>query len=162
MNIVIDTNIICNSCNGSCNLYMDSIFVLAEILQKQSLFLSLDTNNKLRTEYKNTTNRLSSSEFFQKWFVNMETQMKISYIFVQNKKGIENKLDNLGFHSEIDRLIVHLALESSPSYIATEDSDFGKGPRGKEHVEALNYLNNDLNITVHDTKQALNFLRNNL
>lgn len=155
MRVVIDTNIICNSCN-TC---IDSIHVLAEILYNPFLFLSLDNENKLEFEYRNTANRQERSEFFIKWFKNMEEQGKISYLFVRTKKSIETNLTKLSFHGEVDKLVVYLALESTPSYIATEDSDFGKGSRGEEHSDVLDYLNKELNIIVHDTREALEYLR---
>ena len=45
-------------------------------------------------------------------------------------------------------------------YIITEDSDFGKGDteKAEHHADVLHYLTNQMQLTVHDAKDALSIL----
>ncbi len=62
------------------------------------------------------------------------------------------------FTGEVDRILVLLALEArNDRYIITEDSDFGKGEteKAEQHADVLHDLTNQLQLTVHDAKEAL-------
>jgi hypothetical protein len=88
----------------------------------------------------------------------------IHYVFVdldRNYKKISEKLTDMGFTGEVDRILVALALDKgNDQYIITEDSDFGKGDteKAKEHNDVLHYLTNQLQLTVHDANEALSNL----
>ena len=79
----------------------------------------------------------------------------------RNYKKISETLVDMDFTGEVDRIIVALALETrNDRYIITEDSDFGKGDteKAEQHADVLQYLTNQLQLTVHGANEALSFL----
>ena len=111
--------------------------------------------------------RISVLRAFPSYFATSLMKKKengINYLFVdldRNYKKISKTLIGMGFTGEVDRIIVALALETrNDRYIITEDSDFGKGDteKAKEHKDVLDYLTNQLQLTVHDANESLSSL----
>ena len=163
MNIALDTNIICNACDSN-DPNMGCVGVMARILHDASHGILHDTGGKLLNEYRNNAGEY---RFFIKWYHEMKKKENgIHYLFVdldRNYRKISETLTGMGFTGEVDRILVALALETrndNDRYIITEDSDFGKGDteKAKEHNDVLQYLTNQLQLTVHDANEALSNL----
>lgn len=148
MYIVIDTNIIFHACEFD----MSALNLLTGILNNDNLKIGFDVENKLISEYRQNA---GDYEFFLKWFQKIENSYKLSYLYVKLDSKIDENLTNLEFNGEVDKIVVALALNSKLKHIVTEDSDFGKGPRGDEHIDVLNYLKDDLFLKVHDATEAV-------
>jgi len=136
--------------------------VITRILYDANHGIVHDTDGKLLNEYRN---KAGGYGFFQKWYQEMEKKENgVHYLFVdldRNYKKISGTLVDMDFTGEVDRIIVALALVArNDRYIITEDSDFGKGDteKAKEHDDVLQYLTNQLQLTVHDAGEALSFL----
>ncbi len=154
MKIALDTNIICKACDYN----LDCMHVMLKILSGSSHKILHDNENKVRGEYWKNAREY---EFFEKWYKEMETGYKISYSPATPNKRIMDTLDEMDFTGEVDRILVALALETRDArYIITEDSDFGKGEteKAEQHADVLHYLTNQLQLTVHDAKEALSIL----
>ena len=158
MKIALDTNIICKACDYN----WDCIGVLSRIRDDANHGILHDTGKKLSSEYRRNA---GGRELFEKWYTVMGSKENgIHYLSIdpdRNYKKISETLIGMGFAGEVDRIIVALALVArNDRYIITEDSDFGKGDteKAKEHDDVLQYLTNQLQLTVHDAGEALSFL----
>lgn len=158
LKVVLDTNIICSLCRGETEV----TYITSTLLYNSPLQISLDSGGILQGEYQKNVRKAQSSEYYQKWFQQMEAGSKIFYCFSPSlTKNIDENLTRLKFTGKEDKVIVALALNSGLKYIVTEDSDFGKGTKGKEHLDAYNYLSNSLGITIHDKREAVErFIKN--
>ena len=161
MKIALDTNIICKACDLN-DPNMGCVGVMTKILHDAHHAILHDTDGKLIDEYRNNAGEY---KFFIKWYHEMKKKENgINYLFVdldRNYKKISETLIGMGFTGEVDRILVALALETrNDRYIITEDSDFGKGDteKAKEHSNVLDYLTNQLQLTVHDANEALSSL----
>ena len=149
---VIDTNII----HLACKMNMSAIHLLTGFLEHDDLKIGLDNERKLLSEYRK---KLEEDEFYKKWIQDMEQANKLRYLYVKLNSRIDEKLVNLKFNGKVDKIVVALAIYSKLNHIVTEDSDFGKGPRGDEHIDVFNYLNGDLSLNVHDVAEAVEYLK---
>jgi hypothetical protein len=136
--------------------------VLTRILHDANHGILHDTDGKLLNEYRN---KAGGYGFFQKWYQEIEKKENgIHYLFAnldRNYRKISETLVDMGFTGEVDRIIVALALETrNDRYIITEDSDFGKGDteKAEQNAKVLQYLTNQLELSVHDAGEALSFL----
>ncbi len=159
--IALDTNIICKACDLN-DPNMGCVGVMTKILHDADHGILHDTDGKLLNEYRNNAGEY---RFFIKWYHEMKKKENgIHYLFVdldRNYRKISETLVDMGFTGEVDRILVALALETRDDrYIITEDSDFGKGDteKAKEHNDVLHHLTNQLQLTVHDSNEALSFL----
>lgn len=160
MKIALDTNIICKACDHD----WDCIGVMSRIRDDANHGILHDTGNKLSNEY---WRNARGCELFEKWYTAMGSKENgIHYLLIdldRNYRKTSKTLVDMGFTGEVDRILVALALETrndNDRYIITEDSDFGKGDDRKadEHKDVLQYLTNQLQLTVHDAKEALSTL----
>lgn len=161
MEIALDTNIICKACDLD-DPNIDCMGVLTRILHDANHGILHDTDGKLLNEYRN---KAGGYGFFQKWYQEIEKKENgIHYLFAnldRNYRKISETLVDMGFTGEVDRIIVALALETrNDRYIITEDSDFGKGDteKAEQNAKVLQYLTNQLELSVHDAGEALSFL----
>ena len=156
--IALDTNIICKACDYN----WDCIGVLSRIRDDANHGILHDVGGKLPNEYQNNA---GGYEFFRNWYQEMERKENgIHYVFVdldRNYGKISKTLTDMDFTGEVDRILVALALDKrNDQYSITEDSDFGKGDteKAKEHADVLQYLTNQLQLTVYDAGGALSIL----
>ena len=157
MKIALDTNIICKACDYN----WDCIGVLSRIRDDANHGILHDTGKRLSSEYRRNA---GGRELFEKWYTVMGSKENgIHYISIdldRNCKKISETLIGMGFTGEVDRILVALALETrndNDRYIITEDSDFGKGDTAKaeQNAHVLHYLTDELQLTVHDAREAL-------
>lgn len=153
MRIVIDTNILVNGIRLSSTNHL-AVIHLIYIFEH---YLTIDHEGNLLREY---IDNVGGLPIFEKWFKEM-TNLNLVYMTSGRLSNrITDELTGLKLHEPEDRLLVALALKGD-KYVITEDSDFGKGvaDRSKDHASVLTYLSEDLGLTVHDSEEALVFIR---
>jgi AAA+ ATPase superfamily predicted ATPase len=151
MNVVLDTNILCKAAEHE----LDYLEVMIQIRRHQHS-LTLDHANLLYNEY----NRyVKDDPFFQKWYQEILREQRIYYCSHNIPGRAKRKLIEMGFHGEIDLVVVGLAINSD-KYIIVEDSDFGKGheQRAAENRHILEYFNINLGLLVHNANEAVTHL----
>ncbi|MED2784822.1 hypothetical protein P4257_22565 [Bacillus thuringiensis] len=122
--------------------------------------LAIDYDNKIIEEF---NDNLKDSIPYQKWIQSMYTNNQVVYKDGKLDRKIKGKLNSLGFHEPEDQIFVAVALQSQKT-IVTEDSDYGKGamPKAIEKKPVLDYMNTQLGMTVLDSEEGLEFVKNNL
>lgn len=146
--VVIDTNILVKA---FCDDEVDHRCVTSSIVSKK-LGLALDHAGRIFKEYdKNVGKTLG----FKKWWVRLKQIEAFKYFSSQLKDRDRSKLELLGCHEDSDHIFLAVAYNADRILI-TEDSDFGKGPKGNHppHSQALHYIQTTMGIIVMDAKQA--------
>ncbi|OOZ99817.1 hypothetical protein BHL51_12875 [Bacillus cereus] len=122
--------------------------------------LAIDYDSKIIDEF---NDNLKNSPPYQKWIQSMYANNQVVYKNGKLDRKIKEKLNSLGFHEPEDQIFVAVALQSQKT-IVTEDSDYGKGdmPKAIEKKPVLDYMNTQLGMTVLDSEEGLEFVKNNL
>lgn len=154
MRVTIDTNILVTAFLEHSWDHL-SVTVLVRTIGSK---VCLDSGSRILTEYRN---KLAELELFQKWYTEVSPQFE--WYSGKLPKRHANFLSNHGCHEPSDHVFIAVAHRSG-KVLFTEDSDMGKGPRGKDppHDQALAYLEGTLGLTVCDAKEALYFLSRQL
>lgn len=146
--VVIDTNILVKA---FCDDEVDHRCVASSIASKK-LRLALDYGEGICKEYRNNVGK---KQGFEKWWVRLHQIRAFDYFSGQLKNQYRSKLKSLGCHEDSDHIFLAVAYNADRILI-TEDSDFGKGPKGNHppHSQALHYIQTTMGIIVMDAKQA--------
>lgn len=153
MNITVDTNILVIAFIEN---EVDYLSLVYQIVQ-DDLHICHDHQGEIIKEY---TRNLKSSKAFRKWYKRLNQNKTIYYCSSNMNKKFIKDLTALGCHEPSDHVFLGVAVNSD-KILVTEDSDFGKGPKGDEipHCKALEYLSNHLSIRVYDATEACEFLK---
>lgn len=151
MRVTIDTNILVNAF-GEC---LGDYSSVTRLVQTTGDGICLDFGYCILGEYENN---LSEVELFRKWYGEVSPQFEWHSGRLSNKHA--KFLSNCGCHEPSDHVFIAVAYRCG-KILFTEDSDMGKGPKGKEHPhpQALAYLEGELGLTVCDVKEALLMLK---
>jgi predicted nucleic acid-binding protein len=155
MKIVIDTNILVNAFveNEPIHTLVVHGLLLTPFLTNQ---LCLDVENVIKDEYENNVGTLNS---FRKWYLRVREEKKVYFVSHKLNRKDKDCLSGYGCHEATDHAFVGVAFNSDKILIS-EDSDFGKGPKGNTHphIEALAYLQSDMQMHIFDAKEAIDAL----
>jgi hypothetical protein len=115
-----------------------------------------DHRSLILHEYKHNVGSLLA---FRKWYQRLCQLQAIYYCCGKLPEKHRGALTRLGCHEPPDHVFIAVAYYSG-KVLFTEDSDMGKGPRGKcpPHDQALAYLEGTLGLTVCDVGEALDLL----
>lgn len=151
MRVTIDTNILANAFR---ELSWDHLSVTV-LVQTTGSGVCLDSDSRMDTEYRNN---LSGLELFEKWYREVSSQLEWHSGRLSRKHA--KILSSHGCHEPQDHVVIAVAYHSG-RVLFTEDSDMGKGLKGKvpSHDQALAYLEGTMGLTVCDAKEALRLLR---
>lgn len=147
----IDTNILINAFSKH---ELDHLSVTMIFTSDKRLKIGCDnTGNIVQHEYEKNVGKLP---LFRKWFVRLVENQSIHMCNGKLAKRHRDKLSKLGCHEPSDHVFVAVAFNSG-KVLVTEDSDFGKGPKGHEepHPQALKYLSEEMQIQVYDAPEFL-------
>lgn len=140
MIVTMDTNVVANACVPS---NLDHMQILLE-LRSGPHTIALDQDNRILGEYRKNC---KGKEFFETWLVEIFRRCKFQYLPGKLDKSHVDRLKKLGCHEPSDHVFVAVAMKGG-RYIITDDSDFTKARAILEQ----------LGLTVHGTKQALEYL----
>jgi len=148
LRVVIDTNILVR---GSIERSIPHNNIMSLMLLRQH-YLLLDFNGRLRKQYHDN---VGFDIYFQKWYKELQTKKRLQWFNGCPGAKLKEELRKRNLHDKVDQIIVALSLNGD-KYVITEDSDFGKGdsPKAAQQRILLEYLVNDLNLTVHDACEA--------
>jgi hypothetical protein len=129
---------------------------LTSYIRQEGCVLCMDFDQKIEQEYLKT---LSKNEVFVKWYQILSNQLY--YCNGCLPQSHKTKLEKVGCHEPSDHIFISVAWNSD-KVLLTEDSDMGKGPKGKDlpHCHALQYLEQQLGLRVCDVNEAIALLRN--
>jgi len=151
MIVAIDTNILVNAFHEQEPDYLQVV-------------TSVDGRRKVCHDHKNVILReyegkVGSLLGFQKWYRRLHQLQAIHYCCGKLPERHQSELTRLGCHQSSDHVFIAVAYHSE-KILFTEDSDMGKGPKGKcpPHDRALAYLEGTLGLTVCDAREALHLL----
>lgn len=152
MNVSIDTNILKKAIEEDSLEHISLMFRIRD----HSHSITLDFQGQLLDEY---NDELGEYRLFQKWYTELQNNQKIYYCDHRVPNRHTAKLLELGFHEPEDLIVLGLAIHAD-KYLVTEDSDFGKGNerRAADHMNILTYITDNMEITVHDVREACEML----
>lgn len=150
MRLTVDTNILINAFE---KYEPDHMSVVYGFGAPNGPHLNYDMQGVIVGEYENN---VGSTIGFRKWYQRLHKLQAINYCDGKLSNRHREKLSLLGCHEPSDHTFVAVAYHSDKILIS-EDSDFGKGPKGNilPHCKALVYLNEKMGISVYDAKEAL-------
>ncbi len=151
MQITIDTNILIRAC---ADVSWDHIALLKRV-QTRGCGICFDYEGSILKEYERN---LSDNEAFRKWY--QESHGSFYWYSGKLFKNYIRRLTCLGCHEPSDHVFIAVSLNSG-RILFTEDSDMGKGPNGRipPHDQALEYLEQELGLTVCDCGEANQLLK---
>lgn len=154
MIIVIDTNIIVKAFKYDEPDHRH----LTGLIGRNNRKLSCDesTQGTIFQEYRRNVGNYGG---YQKWFTRLVQRQAIHF---QNKYSLTKKdqtcLKGYECHEPTDLVFIGVAYHSGKILIS-EDSDVGKGPKGylPPHCDALQYLTENMGVTVLDAQEACDY-----
>ncbi len=151
MIVAIDTNILVRAFN---EWEPDHIRVVYSVDRGKKV--CHDHGKVIKQEYENNVGRLQS---YRKWYRRLQQVQAIHYCCGKLPARHQTELAKLECHEASDHVFIAVAYRSG-KVLFTEDSDMGKGPKGKvpPHDQALAYLEGRLGLTVCDVQEALQLL----
>lgn len=148
--LTVDTNILIE---GLINYSIDYTSFLHLFTRERADYgLAIDQEGEIIKEYE--TN-LGGSDFYRKWLGRLEELQSIYCVSGKLCKSHSKRLKSYGCHQESDHVFIAVAKRTGRVLI-TEDSDFGKGPKGNQHPhdKALEYIQNVIGVKVLDINEA--------
>ncbi len=151
MRVTIDTNILVNAFLQQSLDYLG----VTILVWTTGVGICLDFGSHMHAEYRN---KLSGVELFEKWYSEVSPQFE--WHDGKLPKRHARILSSYGCRGPSDHVFIAVACRCG-KILFTEDSDMGKGPKGKDstHAQALVYLEGELGLTVCDAKEALRLLK---
>jgi len=149
--LAIDTNVIVKAFKDRQPEHCELVYSVPRYFH-----LVLDYNQKIQKEYRNN---VGLAQGFQKWWKHL--QRKKAFAWAEG--NLDNKhrcrLSSLGCHEDLDHTVLAVAYNTD-KLLVSEDSDFGKGPKGSEppHCDALAYIRDKMGVCVLDAHEAVELL----
>lgn len=114
--------------------------------------ICVDHNLVIENEYRKN---LQQNDGFRKWYQRISTRQQFYRCNGRLPSVHVEQLKVLGCHEPTDQVFIGVAYNTDKILIS-EDSDVGKGSKGKEgiHARALEYLEKNMRLNVYDADEA--------
>lgn len=154
MVITIDTNIIIFAFNEQEPVHRDVVGLIGRNGRK--LGCDANLNGTILREYKN---KVGENQGYKKWIKRLLQLDAIRFQSTYNiSRSHKDRLYDLQCRGQSDLVFIGVAYHSGKILIS-EDSDVGKGPKGylPPHCDALQYLTENMGLTVLDAQEACDY-----
>ena len=145
MDITIDTNILINA---FVEFEPDHLKISTSVGKKCPI--SVDVEQQMMGEYEKN---LGHHKGYRKWLQRLWVEQAFYYCNGKLSTIHREKLTKLECHEPSDHVFIAVAYNSG-KILVSEDSDMGKGSKGKPKV--LEYLQKEMELTVCDAREAGN------
>lgn len=154
--IAIDTNVLCNAFNEQEPTHLHVV----TLVPNSKIGIALDSCSEIRTEYERN---VGHARGFQKWLKRLQERIAIKYVSGKLDSRHCAKLKSYGCHESTDHVFLAVA-RNADKVLITEDSDFGKGPKGSQapHCYVLDYIQKEVGVRVFDVEEASRELHKSL